>query len=351
LTDAGAATTPLTGVEPIEGGQIIARIDGEVVLASDVLWQVNQLIAANRDRIPDDQMETVREMLLRQQVRGLIDTKLLYADFRRTIPAENLPTVEKSLEEPFEETEIPRLIEILKVRNRDELQKLMQQHGTTLRDVKRQFVEKTIAGEWLRQRTPKPKPISHEQMLEYYRSHAKEYAFPAQARYEELMVRFDQFPDAQAAWSALAEMGNEVWNHVLANPDLRGPAFGDVARQKSHGFTAADGGIHDWTTIGALRCEAINKALATLEVGQLSNGIASDQGFHIVRVLERRDAGKTPFTKAQAQIREELERAQRQSLVEAEVAELRQSARVWTLFDGDVDSERLAQMLESGQRR
>ena len=48
---------------------------------------------------------------MQQLVMGLIDTKLLFADFRRTVPPENLPKVEESIAKPFEETEVPRLIE------------------------------------------------------------------------------------------------------------------------------------------------------------------------------------------------------------------------------------------------
>ena len=45
----------------------------------------------------------------------------------------------------------------------------------------------------------------------------------------------------------------------------------------------------------------------------MSHGIESEQGFHIVRVLERKEAGRTPFTEAQAKIREKLEAEQKRS--------------------------------------
>ena len=346
--------TPTISAEakPIEGSQIVARVDGQVILASDVLWQVNQIIAVNRDKIPPDQIEVARQALLRQQVMGSIDRKLLFADFRRTVPAENMPKIEETISEPFEATEVPRLIKLLKVNDRVELDARLKESGTSVKDVQRQFTEQTIAGEWMRQRTPKPKPISHEAMLAYYNDHLKEYENPAQARWEEIMVRFDRCGgDRDAAWKALAEMGNEVWQAASANPTLRGPVFGGVAKAKSHGFTAADGGVHDWTKLGDLKCEAMNEALATLAPGQLSDGIESEQGFHIVRVLERKEAGRTPFTEAQAKIRETLEQEQKQALVAAEIAKLRKTARVWTVFDGEINGARLSELLEDKQRR
>ena len=100
---------------------------------------------------------------------------------------------------------------------------LLKKSGTSLKDVQRQFTEKTVAGEWLRQRMPKPKPITHEEMLAYYQDHLKEYEFPRRCEWEELMVRFDRCGgDRDAAWQALAEMGNEVW-HRRRQPDAPRP--------------------------------------------------------------------------------------------------------------------------------
>lgn len=335
----------------LEGGQIIARIDGQVVLASDVLWQVNQLIDLNIDRIPPGELATVRESLLRRQTVQLIDSKLLFADFRRMVPPENLPKVRESLREPFREVEVPRLLKVLELETVAELETKMEGFGASLRDVEQQFIERTIASQWLQTRLPKPKEVTRDEMLAYYHEHLADYEYPAQARWEELMVRFDRHEgDADAAWRALAEMGNEVWANVLADPSLRGPVFATVAKARSHGFTAANGGVHDWTTIGALRCEALNEALRELKIGQLSDGIASERGFHIVRVLERKDAGRTPFTIAQAEIRETLQKERRQSLVETEIKRLRSGASVWTLFHGDLTASQLNDLL-SPQRQ
>jgi len=332
-----------SGVQPVEGGQIVARIDGQIVLASDVMWQVDQLIEANRDRIPPDKISEAKQGLLRQQVMGLLDTKMIYADFRRKVPAENLPTVQENLAKPFEEQEVPRLIKMLKLSDRSALDALLRKSGSSLADVQRQFNERTIAGEWLRQMTPKPKEVTHEEMLTYYYEHKQDFEFPAQAKWEEVLIRFNRVGgDRKAAWQAITGLGNEVWQRVSKQPGLRGPIFTEIAKQKSHGVNAKEGGQHDWTTKGALRSEEINQALFSLKIGQLSDVIESERGFHIVRVLDRKEAGRTPFTKAQASIRKELSKDQRKGLAEAEMAKVRKKSRVWTLFDGDLSGPQLS---------
>lgn len=344
----------VANAKPLEGGEIVARIDGQIVLASDVMWQVNKLLEANRDRIPPNQVDSAREFLLRQQVMGLVDTKLLYADFRRKVPAENLPTIEENLETPFEEMEIPRLMKMLDVDDRRELSAALRKLGTSLPEMKRQFNERTIAGEWLRQLAPKPTEVTYDELVAYYKEQEElgKYDQPATARWEEIMVRFDRCGGNRAtAWKMIAELGNQVWQRVAANPGLRGPVFTELAKQKSHGLTAKEGGAYDWTTQGALRHEKIDAALFSLDVGQLSDIIETDQGFHIVRVLERKDAGRIPFTEAQADIRKLLENKRKQELIQGEVIRLRKESSVWTIFDGDISGARLAELFDKPKRR
>jgi hypothetical protein len=348
------ARSSIENAQLLEGGEIIARVDGQIVLAGDVMWQVNKIIESNLDRIPPAERDNVRRMLLRQQTMGLIDTKLLYADFRRKVPAENIPSVEKNLAQPFEEREIPRLVKMLEVKDQRELSEELQKMGTSLPEMQSQFNERTIAGEWLRQLAPKPEEVTYDELVANYQEHVEQgkYDHPAQAKWEELTVRIDRFGgDRAAAWRAIAEMGNQVWKRVAANPDLRGAVFAELAKEKSHGFTAKQGGAHDWTTKDALRNLKVDEALFSLELGQLSNIIEFEGAFYLVRVLERKEAGRTPFTEAQAEIRKTLEGERKQGLVEEELVKLRKQSRVWTIFDGDLPGPRLAELLDRPKKR
>lgn len=343
----------MNSAKPLEGGEIVARVDGQIVLASDVIWQVNKILEANIDRIPPAERGRARQMLLRQQTMGLIDTKLLYADFRRKVPTENLPSIEKNLEAPFEESEIPRLMKMLEVESENELREELSELGTSLKDLQHQFNERTIAGEWLRQLAPKPEEVTYDELVAEYKQQREqgEYDYPAQAKWEELVVQINRFDgDRVAAWRAISEMGNQIWRRVAANPELRGAVFAELAKEKSHGFTAQEGGLHDWTTKGALRNDKVDEALFSLEVGQLSNIIEFDNAFYIVRVLDRKEAGQTPFTEAQAEIRKKLQSKRKQELIQAELIKLRKQSHVWTIFDGDLSGPRLNEMLDRSDK-
>jgi peptidyl-prolyl cis-trans isomerase SurA len=121
-------------------------------------------------------------------------------------------------------------------------------------------------------------------------------------------------------------MGNEV---------MQGKPFGDVARARSEGPTAATGGSFDWTTKGSLVSKVVDEAVFTLPVGQLSAILDDGSALHIVRVTERVDAGRIPFIEAQVEIRGKLYEERRTREMEEYLAGVRERTPVWTIFDDD----------------
>jgi hypothetical protein len=328
----------------LAGCQVIARVDDQIILACDVLWRVNLLLEGFQQRMPageqmkQDKLQAARQDLLKNEVARMVDRKLLYNDFRHGVPAENLPRIEENLREPFEEREMPSLFKRLNVDNKRDLEKELARLGSSLSDVQRAFNEQVIAGEWLRSKVKVNEDVSPDELVEYYRAHLADYDFPSQVRWEELVVRKNRFKDPSEAFAEIAQMGNEVWQSGTKQP-VRGPAFVEVAKKKSDGFTAKQGGGRNWTTKGALSCKEIDDALFKLEVGQMSPIIDDGTTFNIVRVLERKVAGRKPFTDVQGDIRDKLKEQRFQAEAQKFIAKLRKDARIWTVFTGNVSAE------------
>jgi PPIC-type PPIASE domain len=336
-TTAPAADQPAT----VDGSQVIARINGQVVQACEVLWMVNFMIDKNRDKIPPNQLNQVRELLIKKQLASIVDRKLLYDAFRRNVPAENIPHVEEQIAPQFEEHEVPLLMKQFNVGSQPELERELCRMGSSLADAKRAFNERVIAGEWMRNKIKVNEDISPLEVYDYYQTNLTKYDFPAQARWEELMVRKGRFADAAQAYAELAWLGNEVWQRAAANPDLRQPIFTDAAKAKSDGATASAGGQYGWTNKGSLRTQAIDDALFKLEVGKMSPIIESETGFHIVRVLERKQAGRKPFTEVQFKIRDDLKDERLHAAQDKYLAELRSEASIETIYTGKISADAL----------
>jgi hypothetical protein len=200
----------------------------------------------------------------------------------------------------------------------------MAAQGQSLDRQRQMFLERSLAGGWESQHIKENREIPVSQQLGYYQQNIAEFEYPAKARWEELMVDFDRFNSKDEAWAALAEMGNEV---------LRGADFATLAKARSHGPTRFDGGVYDWTTKGSLVSTVLDEAIFGLPVGSMSRILEDERGFHIVRVIERVEAGRQPFEEAQVPIREKLREADTERQRKEFVAKMKQRIPVWTIFD------------------
>jgi parvulin-like peptidyl-prolyl isomerase len=322
---AGAASAERPVLEPIEEGQIIARVGAtEVVLAAEVLPAVNETIARNQQQIPPHEIDQVRRILMQQHLKPIIERKLIVSEARRTIPEENFPQIKERVKEQFEKNRLPDLYKATETNNRADLDAALQQFGTSLAQQEQVYVEMVLARQWVREQLGESEEVTREEMLAYYREHQAEYEYEGAARWEELMVRFDRFPNKQAAYAAIAQMGLAV---------QQGAPLAEVARAQSHGVTAERGGQYDWTTQGSLVSKVVDRAIFSLPVGQLSEIFEDPVGWHIIRVVERREAGRVAFTEAQAEIRKRIEQQRQEQRQQEYLAGLHEKVHVWTIFD------------------
>jgi hypothetical protein len=319
--------------------QIIAWVGEQPIQVGDVMPMVEQTLAPYLAKMDPEVVEAQREQidlqkreLMKKALENAIEGKLLYQDFLRSIPADKkkeiLPRITARVEEQFYETQLPETMEKAEVDSPAALDAKLRNYGSSLEQQKRLFVERVLGQSGLGEKIDYQPEITHQAMLDDYWQNIQDYEFPAQARWEKLTALFANFPSKQQAWAALGEMGNQV---------LRGAPLEAVAKRLSQGIDAAEGGLHDWTSQGSLASDALNQAIFNLPVGQLSERIEDEQGFHIVRVIERREAGRTPFTEAQVDIKEKLRKQRIRQQVTDHVSRLKQEIHVWTIFDDEPD--------------
>jgi parvulin-like peptidyl-prolyl isomerase len=331
-----AGNLPAAGqLNACQGTRILAHVGSEVILEGDVSGPVNDFLDANKDRIPPDQVEVMREELIKKQLKNQIQNKLVYLDAKAKIPSEGWSQVEKQLEKAFDEGEIDKLMKRVNVTTRRELEWKLQKLGTSLERERRSFSERELSRQWIHMQVKRDNEVTPDQMIAYYRQHIDEFTTPDRVKWEELMVRLDKYPDSNAAYAAIARMGNQV---------LAGAKFAEVAKAASDGPTAPNGGAWDWTVKGALVAKEVDGALfdSRLPAGRLSPIIKEPNGYHIIRVTSREARRVMPFLEAQVQIRQTRDKIAKQrfekQLMEY-LAKLEAKTPISTIFDGQKDSD------------
>lgn len=363
---ATATGDPAGSADLFQRGQTVAIVGDKYILYGDVAPTVDLILWPYLAKAANDaQRQAIlaqREPLTRSVLQQMVQTKMLYLEFERSMPAEvkNNPTKraevrakmdrqirqafdsalesarEKVATAPPEEVEkslrqdvvvrLAWLMHVQRLESLRDLDALLRQLGSSLDQQVREFGEMQLGFEAARRHLKKQYEITHQEMLDYYREHAADFYVPAKARFEILTVKFANFGgDRAAAWDFLARMGNEVL--------LGGTPFPAVARKYSQEPHAQDGGYYDWITAGSLASKPLDQAIFSLEVNKLSPIIEDHVGLHIVRVLERREAGYISFQEAQSEIRKRIEAQKRALDQQKYLAEVRERTYVWTIYD------------------
>jgi len=312
--------------KPVASAQIIAKVGSEVILASDALYLVMEYMATNEQvaKLPPEDFEQAKAIATRQILRMVIDMKLWLIAARREIPPEKMTEVEGILNKSFESEQLPLKLKKLNAASRGDLDERLRQFGSSLEAMRRGHFERNIAMMWRSRQAKDDAEITHEEMLQYYRDHAKDFEITARARWEHLMVKFDKYESKTAAYKALAEWGNQI---------QRGATISTLAAAHSDDPSSVDGGKHDWTTKDSLVSSVLDKAVFGLPVGQLSQILEDEQGFHIVRVVDRQESGKKAFTDVQKEIKNHIRDLRGDQKAQAYIDELRKQIPVWTIYD------------------
>ena len=306
-----------------EAAQIIAIVGGETILAGDIEAEVMAVRERIGDQVTDEQFDVQRPVLTKQILKKRIDTMLVYQDFLSQVPEERHGDLLANINRQFYRKQVPLTIKKYKVESIAELDVKLREQGSSLKRLQRDFTEQVIAQEMIRKSSSTNKEITHEQMLSYYHDHIEDYEFLAKAIWEELMVEFQHYRNTDVAYRDIVKMGNEV---------LHGAPLDAVAKRSQQGPRWEKGGRYDWTVKESLRSEPLNEAIFSLPIGKLSQIIRDDEGFHIIRVIKREEAGRVPFTKAQVEIKKHINNDRKKDKLETYIQNLRESTPVSTIF-------------------
>jgi len=327
---APAAEAAPPAYQSLETALVVARVGPEVVLESDLLTpKALEWLEKTTPGMPPERVRELRLQICQQVLPQHIETLLLYVDACREIPADKLPDIRKNVDRAFDEQQLPRLMKDAGAPNSMEFEKSLRARGMSLDRMRKMFFERGLAQEWLRKNVKNDAEVPHAELIAWYQNHLADYDYPAKARFEAITVKMGLKRSKQQAWELIAAMGNEI---------LAGRPFADVARERSEGPTAAAGGSFDWTGRGSLASAKLDEAIFSLPVDELSAIIEDGELLHIVRVVERLEAGRTSFVEAQVDIRETLVAERQRHASDEYLAKLRQRTPVWTVFDAAAGS-------------
>lgn len=302
----------------------VAYVNGEPILASEVLEPYAEKLAELRQQVPPEQFEQLRLQLIQRDLPIQIDNRLLIQGFKSTLKKPQQDMLDQAIATMFNQ-EIEKLKTQFGVNTDYELEVELQKKNSSLASLERAFGNRVMAAEFLRSKAGSIREPSRRELLEAYeQKKQKDYHRPARVRWQQILISYGANGGKQGAVEKLTKAA-----HALRS----GTDFSEVAKTCSDGPGASQGGYWDWMQRGSLNDQAVEEELFSMPVGRISDVLVGESSFQLVRVLEREDEHYVPFEKVQDALKDELKEEYRKAATEAVMQELRANASIQTMFD------------------
>lgn len=301
--------------EAFEPSRVLAIVAGQPILAGEQLVMINEIIQTQAADAPPFVHEKMMEQGMRELLPRSIERKMLYQEALLQLPeTAKVEDIKKDLYKQVEEKQLPQLLKKYEANNLGELDARLRSLGGSWRALREQIVETEIGKFAVMSQLNVDEDVTYDQLIRRYMENRDSYRVEEQARWEHLMVSFSKTPDRGEAKRKLVSMGNEV---------IYGAPFAEVAKRGSDDFFAAQGGYNDWTKRNSLTNRQLEERVFSEPVGRLSDIIESDSGYHIIRVIERQEAGIISFTEMQDKLREEILNERQSQALQRVIAKIR----------------------------
>jgi parvulin-like peptidyl-prolyl isomerase len=280
--------------------RVVAKVNGDIVTQSE--FEARQLAAVQAARIGADQVESYLRQnnarILQEAVDDLLITQRA-ADLGIKLRPEYVQDVIDGIKK---ENNIP---------DEAELRRQLRREGMSLDDLKRNIERSVLRRQVLSRELEQKTTVTDAEAKAEYEQHKSEYGKSASVHLQEIVV-----PDRAQA--------EDVVRRARGGEDFSG-----LARALSTAGSRAAGG-----DLGQVAPTDMNPELAkivgALPAGGVSDPIALESGYRLVRVVAKEDATVTPYEDLREEITKRLSQQRMASVYEEYVAGLRKASEKTT---------------------
>jgi len=314
--------------------EIIARVNDQVITRSDLQRNKDLILHDLRDQGVTD---PVAEFHSRENdvLRDLIDQQLLVQHA-------------KALNINVEGDLIKKLDEFRKSLNLDSLEAVAEEalkQGVSFEDFKNNQRNNLLIQALISQEVSHKVQIKPEDVSKYYEDHKKEFEEPDAAHVGEILISTEppitttvgpiDAASIKAAEDARLAAGLAKANDLLAK--LRqGADFEEMAKKESSGETAANGGDLGGFKRGQLG-DVFESKVFNMKVGEITDPIRTKQGYVLLKLIEKQEAGYASLKQVESQIQEIIYTDQLHPVLRDYLTKLREDSFI-SVKEGYVDS-------------
>ena len=323
------AAEPQGGEDLTEGMNIpgvVAKVNGVELRSDYIRFRVNVDIRRIGQNLSAQQKAQLAAAIIDKE----IVRELMYQEGQAKGSGVSAETVEKELEE-FKKS----------YNSVEEFEKTLKQRGLSEDQLKKGIEVDLIAKNLIDARVKGKVHITDTQVKKFYEDKKESFHRPESFRARHIFVPYVPYEVVQNTPSdelkekagkyrtASKKKIDEVYAKVKA-----GGNFEELAKQYSEDAGSADkGGDLDFMYKGVFD-PMFDKAVTGLKVGETSGIVETEFGYHIIQLMETKDAEYAPFEEVKESIQKHLFMTEAQKLVGRYIETLRKKANIIVYYRG-----------------
>ncbi len=304
-----AAPAPAAGQEQLVE-DIVAWVNDDVVLLSEVIEGEQQLLASvlrDAGELEPETMSAKANEVRQQVLLELIQNRLLVQQAERLY---DLDAVKKDL--------VDRFIERQGIKDEAELDAMLEQYGMTRAELEQRLLMSAAPGYVVEAQVTSQIGVSEQDARTWYEQHRDRFASSASVTFREIVLE-GRTPHERDTRRADAE--------EIVRRAREGVPFEELVQKYSEVPSKVLGGKIGPVDPKDLRAE-IAAVVDSLPVGEVSDPIETDGGWHILVVLERTEAVVQPFEEVRGICENEIRRTRFGEAYEAYLRQLWDDATI-----------------------
>lgn len=304
--------TPSTLSPSINGQEIpmAATVNGKEITPSEVERATDILLMQYKDRIPPEEMEKAKPMFQKQALENLINQNLLVQEADR----QGIKADPETVDARFKQVSG-------RFPNEEAFQKAVESAGVSTQEIHEDIRQNLQVETLLEGKLSNMKEATKDEVNTFYKEHPEKFKTPDRIRASHILIstKSDDSPEEKARkFEKATKLKREIDN---------GADFAKLAQEYSDCPSKAKGGDLGYFGMGQM-VKPFEDAALHLKVGEVSDVVETQFGYHIIKLVDRQEAGVASLEQVRDQIVSYLNNQRKQEAVGQYVDQLRESAKI-----------------------
>lgn len=291
--------------DELKESKVVAMVNGSAITRADLDMEINRLLPQelyHRSVTPEKQAE-----IEKKAIENLINAELFSMEAKR-----------QGLK--IDNSEFKKRIDSIKssYQTKKAFEDALKKSGLTA-SVFEEKVRKGMMVEKLIEKQVKVS-LTDEELEDYYKKNTEKFKEPEAVRLRYIYIKIN--PSELDGKKKAKERAKEAYSRIKSDSD-----FAQIAQTYSNDMSRIKGGDVGFVHRGTMPQE-IEKVAFSLKVGQVSEILETDIGFHIIKVEEKRASRHVRFKEIKDKLRKELTESLQKERLESLIKRLRENAKI-----------------------